>query len=1689
MPTEPLHTLPHRQAVNVFRRGMLEAIRTGGPEVHALLEDRARSDQNVRRTYAGRYVLELLQNACDAHDRQVALHAEARAPAPEPARAAVLLTDTHLMVANTGWPFSFESLAADEPSGIASACRYGASSKTEQRFKGQFGIGLKSVDEVADEVLIASTGYRLRFCRERLREALGASAPAALPLFYAPEWFEPEDAPPGFSELTARYTTVLALRLRQGVSPADIRERLAEVGPVEVLLLETLRELRIEDLTGGERRIQTFHLDQTEMAPERWRIRMLDGQHESEEHRFLVFRKRIGSGVQEHRLVWPIDSDGGLVPLPPAKRVFYTFYPVTRERSRAPFVVHSYFRLDPSRKSFAAETTDREINRSLVDGLADLLAEALPAVTAHPRGGAPLHRLLWLEPDDGDTSDLGTRFANAARDRLWGLPAIEGRDGVARPGTEYAWPLVGSGLDEALAKVALAPAPFPRDADVVSPRPARATALTVTALGLWLVDHPPVLPAPTAFLPLIDALGRLVPTDQRSVFRAAAKGARLLPIAEGEGFRQVGQDERTQVFLPSTRAIPIPAELRQVLDVYLLHEDARADDRGAVLRDLFDLVPLRPEDLVERLARAVEARPVDDVGVAVSILDFLLHLFRSEVAPLAETSRVPAPWFADELWHDPGAAWRTRMRLSALPLALADGGPIAAGALVIEDTPGEIAGLYPGDTPQRFLNRDTENPTLRATLDRLLRELVPNAPADGWPFRRAVYAWLGAWPMPRLHAVYHEGRDRSSTTSPHAGVTTSEWMHYLSETGGSARWGASVYRSLAWPDFREIVEHCRAKGLLGRLLDVVQRNASVLVGRSEPVLRVGSSGQREYREPMVRWQLRTTAWLPVVGQGGSAGAGRPDRTWWTSHRLDPARLSGARWNHLPFIHAGLCDRYLAERLGLAVYEVASSPSREESIRRTRDALVQLAATSDLDSIDGAGLRRLYRELTTRLAELRPSRDEVKEITLVLTTAADRSLVATRPQDAILDDLPLPLPLGRERLPLAVFGAGCGELADRLGIRRLSHCRVRYHADDLDEHAPDEPLLTGWLQDLCPYAFALRAFGAMVPESQRIDVTVEDTRRLVARYRLAVVEVVGAVQLIVDDKVIDTQAAENLVVLAHDLDARGVLPVFMRRDFVARHDTTRLPLFHVLAGTAAQLAGDTSLAHSLELLAREAGPGDPLRAERFLRERCGVSREALAMVRRTCGETVHDEDGVRQEATRKREGEEWRARAAALCRPLLALLLSIDHPLRVDEVRTRLESFRGVEGGALAAARAWFTRLGVDAQHAVWEVACLADAEQFLREHGDLAERLRLFLAVDDDAAARSRAGEAAVARVRILLLTYVRARQPEARLDDLLAMWEDATDALDRAAPDVEAKAARGFLALTGLEPVEIERVCTPPDDRWGAPAHLAVLEITAQQLVDVHGELERHDALEAEALARSERAYRAWIRQKGLHLQVERRTLVPPVPPAPGQPAPPPQTGPVQRLTLEVRDGASGHRRQHRRNTVTGGLGEVFFVLQEIESWRKLAPEERASLIRQVSAEYGGDAAAATLAARVEATPVGTEEWEEALLKLLRIGDYVGARCDVLGVRRDADGVVALVYVEVKSTRRDRLDAFEISDPEWAFLNNPNVRDRSVIACVSRAARGLTPAVALLINPARLAEQGRLTVRSSAHHVEIARA
>jgi len=237
----PLRELPPREAVQRFRSGVLAAFESGNAEVRALLEDRANSDTNVRRVYAGRFVFELLQNACDAHDRQVELHARGKAPAPGRPRALVRLTDSHLLVANTGYPFSFEPLGdTPESSGIHSVCRYGATTKGSLRFKGQFGIGFKSVDEVSDEVFILSGGFRLRFNRDRLRSALGENAPSRLPLLYAPEWFEDDDAPGGSLELAREYDTVVALRLTSA-DHDEVHSRLADVGPIEVLFPECLQ--------------------------------------------------------------------------------------------------------------------------------------------------------------------------------------------------------------------------------------------------------------------------------------------------------------------------------------------------------------------------------------------------------------------------------------------------------------------------------------------------------------------------------------------------------------------------------------------------------------------------------------------------------------------------------------------------------------------------------------------------------------------------------------------------------------------------------------------------------------------------------------------------------------------------------------------------------------------------------------------------------------------------------------------------------------------------------------------------------------------------------------------------------------------------------------------------------------------------------------------------------------------------------------------------------------------------------------------------------------------------------------------------------------------------------------------------------------------------------------------------------
>ncbi|MGW4886021.1 sacsin N-terminal ATP-binding-like domain-containing protein [Streptomyces murinus] len=216
---------------------------------------RAASHSNAR-DYAGRFLLELLQNGHDAH----------RGGGDDGSVHVLLDEDegTHgtLYVANGGTPFTWASIQA--------VCKLARSEKTVGEGIGNKGVGFRSILEITDapEVYSAATagngpavlnGYCFRFAvRDDLQVLLGDEdlvhrAEEELPPFQVP--FPLSDVPPTCKELAADgHVTVIRIPLRNEASRRAAVRRLDELGAAKasvMLFLDRLDRLAIEQ-RGGE---------------------------------------------------------------------------------------------------------------------------------------------------------------------------------------------------------------------------------------------------------------------------------------------------------------------------------------------------------------------------------------------------------------------------------------------------------------------------------------------------------------------------------------------------------------------------------------------------------------------------------------------------------------------------------------------------------------------------------------------------------------------------------------------------------------------------------------------------------------------------------------------------------------------------------------------------------------------------------------------------------------------------------------------------------------------------------------------------------------------------------------------------------------------------------------------------------------------------------------------------------------------------------------------------------------------------------------------------------------------------------------------------------------------------------------------------------------------------------------------
>lgn len=216
---------------------------------------RAASHGNAR-DYAGRFLLELLQNGHDAHRG-----------GRDDGRVHLLLDEdegTHgtLYVANGGTPFTWASIQA--------VCKLARSEKTVGEGIGNKGVGFRSILEITDAPEIYSAGpagggpaaldgYCFRFAvQDDLRVLLGDEdlvrrAEEELPPFQVP--FPLSDVPPTCEELAADgHVTVIRIPLRNEAARRSAVRRLDELSAAKapvMLFLDRLDRLVMER-RGGE---------------------------------------------------------------------------------------------------------------------------------------------------------------------------------------------------------------------------------------------------------------------------------------------------------------------------------------------------------------------------------------------------------------------------------------------------------------------------------------------------------------------------------------------------------------------------------------------------------------------------------------------------------------------------------------------------------------------------------------------------------------------------------------------------------------------------------------------------------------------------------------------------------------------------------------------------------------------------------------------------------------------------------------------------------------------------------------------------------------------------------------------------------------------------------------------------------------------------------------------------------------------------------------------------------------------------------------------------------------------------------------------------------------------------------------------------------------------------------------------
>ena len=347
----------------------------------ALLADMAAMEKYMSESYSGRIIVELLQNADDAHSSRVYITEK----------------DGNVIFANNGRPFNDADVMA--------ISRSGASDKKRGETIGYRGIGFKSTSFLSSEIIIYSNETAFSFSKAKTAEALGVNE-EHVPTIRIPFFVDAAPYKNIIDELQENgFTTIFIFKS----SNKDVlREEIESLSSDLMLFLKNIKE--IETTGMGEDKLLRVNRRGKEWGQE-----------------ITIDKKKWG--LIDDCIAIKIEDDV-FVGCESEDAVYYTFLP-TYDKTPYPFKLNGDFSTDPSRKHIRQDETTQAALEALAVSIANVVEKAF----ANP---SPIYKnLLSMINDSISFSSINMSLKKLLKEQLESRQLLLFNDGTKGKLSEY----------------------------------------------------------------------------------------------------------------------------------------------------------------------------------------------------------------------------------------------------------------------------------------------------------------------------------------------------------------------------------------------------------------------------------------------------------------------------------------------------------------------------------------------------------------------------------------------------------------------------------------------------------------------------------------------------------------------------------------------------------------------------------------------------------------------------------------------------------------------------------------------------------------------------------------------------------------------------------------------------------------------------------------------------------------------------------------------------------------------------------------------------------------------------------------------------------------------------------------------------------------------------------------------------